>query len=315
LGSFFHRYEWLKAVEYGIGLKAKHITISKDNNLIGIFPNFILKIKAPLYRLSSITPGFGGPIITTDEKEVLELMLKMISKVCRNNIISHQISALSNNYIRYGQFLEKNGYRASYGGCRFIIDLNKPYERIYSNMSSARRRSLNKVKEKKFDVSIEKVSDSNLNDFYKIHEKVMKRLVDNVTPLPFFNFLKNEINDRIRIFSASIDGRQVGQILCFLDDEQSSIHYFFSAIEEINFIHYPSELLHDFVIRWGIDHKYDYYDFGATSSNFTNSLFKFKEEFGGKAVPILIWEKGYSSIGWGFYQISKRIYHRLGKKL
>jgi predicted N-acyltransferase len=316
LGSFFHRYEWLNAVEYGIGLKAKHIIISKNDNPIGIFPNFIIGIrKTPLHKLISITPGFGGPIVTTNEKEVMELILKTVSKLCRKDIISHQISTLSNSYIRYGQFFEKNGYKSNLSGCRFVVHLSKPYEKIYSNMSSARRRALNKIANKNFDIKVEDISNIDLDKFYISYKEVMKRVDGGMLPFSFFTWLKNEVNERIKIFSANIEGRQVGSILCFLDEEQSSIHYFFSAIEEINFKYYPSELLHDFVIRWGKEHNYETYDFGATGSDFYDSLFKFKEEFGGKVVPIIFWEKFYSKIGWSFFQIGKSIFRKLGKKL
>ena len=41
LGSFFHRYEWLKAIEDEMGLEPRHIVVTKDEYPIGVFPNFI----------------------------------------------------------------------------------------------------------------------------------------------------------------------------------------------------------------------------------------------------------------------------------
>ena len=55
LGSFFHRYEWLKAIEDGMGLEPRHIVVTKDESLVGIFPNFIHSIpKIPLRKLFSV---------------------------------------------------------------------------------------------------------------------------------------------------------------------------------------------------------------------------------------------------------------------
>ena len=92
LGSFFHRYEWLKSIEDGMGLEPRHIVVTKDECPIGIFPNFIHSIpKIPLRKLFSVEPGYGGPVIIGQEKQVLDLMLEKISKICKGNIIFHQV--------------------------------------------------------------------------------------------------------------------------------------------------------------------------------------------------------------------------------
>ena len=168
LGSFFHRYEWLKAVEDGIGLKAKHIQVLKNANPVAIFPNFITNIETtPFKRLSSGDPGFGGPIIISEEKQVLNLLVKHVSKICTGKIISHYISALSSDYLRYGIFFEKNGYRAYFGDCRFIIDLDKPLEKIKSQMDSAKRRVLKKISPDEYIITDENITDDNLKVFYE----------------------------------------------------------------------------------------------------------------------------------------------------
>ena len=57
LGSFFHRYEWLKAIEDELGLEPRHILVTKDENFVGVFSNFIQKIpKAPIRKLFSVEP-------------------------------------------------------------------------------------------------------------------------------------------------------------------------------------------------------------------------------------------------------------------
>ena len=311
LGSFFHRYEWIKSIEDGIGLEAKHLIILKDNNLAGIFPNFKTRIiKAPFNQLISITPGFGGPIITGNEKEVLDLMLKTVSKMCRGNIILHCITTLSPGYQRYNLFLLKNGYQPNLDYCRFIIDLNNNWEEIKSNMKSGRRRILNKALKQNFEVYDERLNDSNIKDFYEKYKKVMDRLGEDAYPFEFFVCLKKRIEDRIKIFTAKVDGKQAGKLLYILDKEQSSLHYFFSAVEESNFKYHASELIHQYAIKWGIQNNYEKYDFGGTGSSFNDGLFKFKEEFGGQLVPTLTWEKSHSLIRWNLFKIGRYFYRR-----
>ena len=314
LGSFFHRYEWLESIENGIGLKAKHIVLLKNDNPISIFPNFIICIKkTPFKRLSSINPGFGGPVITSHEKEASNLMLKNISKICRGSIISHYISTLSFGYVRYGQYFEKEGYQPNLGSCRFIIDLNKNYEDIKSSMGKGKRWALNKISKKDIDIRDENICDETLKNFYEIYKKAMKRVGGNTCPFQFFISLENSASERIKIFTAVVEEKEVGKHLYILDREQSSLHHFFSAIDEPNFKYYPSELIHEYAIKWGIENNYKIYDFGGTDAKFDNGLFKFKEDFGGQVVPTLSWEKGYSKLGWSLFKIGRSLYRKLGK--
>ena len=241
-------------------------------------------------------------------------MLKTVSEICGGNIISHYISTLDFGYSRYGQYLEKKGYQPDLGDCRFIIDLSKNCENIKSNMKSGRRRNLNKALKKNFVITDEKINIKILSEFYKSYEKVIKKVRGNAYPFSFFTSLNNTAPDRIKIFSAFVEGKQSGKILCFLDKEQSSMHYFFSGIEEANFKYYASELLHWHAIKWGIENDYKKYDFGSTGADFDDGLFKFKEEFGGHIVPTLSWEKGYSKVKWKLFEIAKTFY-RIYKKI
>jgi len=311
LGSFFHRYEWLKSIEEGIGLTAKHIVVLKKDNLIGVFPNFkACIIGVPFNQLISITPGFGGPIITGNEKEVFVLMLKMVSKICKKDIISHCITTLNPGYQRYNLFLVKYGYQPNLDYCRFVIDLNRTILDINSKMNKKRRYNLKKAKSNKFEIVDEKIDEDNLKDFFNVYSKVMKKIEGVEYPFQFFISLKNNLQDRIKMFSAKVDRKKVGKHLYFLDKEQSSLHHFFSGVFESDFKYYPSELLHEHALKWGIQNNYKKYDFGGTGSNFNDGLFKFKEEFGGQLVPTLTWEKGYSLIRWNLFKIGRYFYRK-----
>jgi lipid II:glycine glycyltransferase (peptidoglycan interpeptide bridge formation enzyme) len=72
--------------------------------------------------------------------------------------------------------------------------------------------------------------------------------------------------------------------------------------------------LHDYAIKWGISNNFVTYDLGGTSTNFTDSLFKFKEQFGGQSIPVLVWEKGYQPLPWNFFKTGRHIYRKLKYK-
>jgi predicted N-acyltransferase len=313
LGSFFHRYEWLKAIEDEMGLEPRHIVVTKDGYPIGIFPNFIQKIpKAPIRKLFSVEPGYGGPVIIGQEKQVLDLMLEKISKICKGNIIFHQVMTGNIDYIRYERYFEKMGYRPVLRYCRFVVDLNKTYEEIKANMSSGRRRNLSKILNKDFEVKDEIINYENIKDFYEGYKKVIRRLDTDALPFQFFINLKNSLRDRIKIFTAIVEGKQAGKLLYIIDKEQSSFYYCFSAINELNFKYHSAELLHLYAIKWAMENNFKKYDFGYSITDFDDGLFKFKHQFGIPAVPLILWEKGYSMVGWNLFKVTRSIIKKFG---
>lgn len=130
LGSVFHRYEWLLAIESGVEHIPTHVVVRKNGNPVGIFPNFVTDFDVPSYervlsllpaehipylpstsidtlspdvmplkQLTSISPGFGGPVIVSDEMECLDLMFQQIPKTCGHSVISHKIKAKEPGYM------------------------------------------------------------------------------------------------------------------------------------------------------------------------------------------------------------------------
>ena len=311
LGSFFHIYEWLKAIEDGMGLEPRHIVVTKDEYPIGIFPNFILNIpKIPFRKLFSVEPGYGGPVIIGQEKRILDLMFGKISKICKGNIIFHYIRTQNTDYIRYEQYLEKMRYRPVLRYCRFVIDLTKTYEEIKANANRSIKRELKALSKKDFEIKDEKINYENLEDFYEGYKKVMKRVGSKGHPFEFFRCLMDNIPNRVKIFTAVVDGKQVGKHFYLLDKEQSSLIAFVLDMDPSNFKYNPSVLLHDYAIKWGIEHNYKKYDFEYTIADFNDGLFEFKHQFGGQVIPLIVWEKGYSTIGWNLFKVARNIYKK-----
>ena len=103
----------------------------------------------------------GGPVIIGQEKRILDLMLKKISRICSRNIICHHVRMRNTDYIRYEQYFEKMGYRPVLRYCRFVIDLNKTYEEIKASMNRRRRQEIDIVHKKDFEIKDEKINYEN----------------------------------------------------------------------------------------------------------------------------------------------------------
>ncbi|WP_226039236.1 GNAT family N-acetyltransferase [Natrinema sp. DC36] len=306
-GSVFHRYEWLEAIETGLGYTPRHLVVTKDGNTIGGMPNFVVGIeKTPFDRLSSLYPGFGGPLLPTDTEDTLERVIEAIPRLCRGRTIVHQIRGLDMSYLRYNDALQSHGYRPYRRECRFLLDLTRSYDELLEGMSRTRRRGIEHGQDIDYEVVEEEITRENLRRFHRTYEGVMDRVDGAVYPFSFFDELQ-AMDDRLLLLTIRIDGEYAGGMLELLDDEHETVHGFFAAVPREYFDDHASELLYDHVFQWGIEHGYETYDFGSTNTNFEDGVYRFKEGFGGSPVPVLVWERGCSPL-WPLVKAGRSLY-------
>ncbi|WP_436344561.1 GNAT family N-acetyltransferase [Natronorubrum sp. FCH18a] len=306
-GSVFHRHEWLEAIETGLGYTPRHLVVEKDGNLIGLLPNFVVDIdKTPFRRLSSVYPGFGGPLATTDVSETLALLTDAVPDLCTGRSVVHQIRALDTKYLRYNNYLQSEGYDPYRRECRFLLDLTRGYDDIWNGMSRTRRRGIEQGQDVDYEIVEEELTLENLERFHRVYRQVMDRVDGDVYPLSFFEQLL-AMRERLLLLTIRIDGEYAGGFLELLDEDRSSIHGFFAAVPQEYFDAHASELLYDYVFRWGIENGYETYDFGSTNSSFEDGVFRFKEGFGGRLIPILVWERGCNPL-WKVLKTGRSLY-------
>lgn len=309
LGSIFHRYEWLRAVEAGTNLEPYHLLVTKNTNPIGALPHFVHDIEAvPLQRLTSLKPGFGGPIISTDEERVLELLIDAAAELCEGSVVTHLLTSAAVEYARYDDYLIEAGYASTIENCRFVLDLTDGWESIYEGMDSSRRRGIQSGEEQAVSVHREEVTAANLRAFHREYRAVMDRVDGDAYPASLFAELAS-MADRILIVAAVDDGNPVGKHLYLLDEERSTVHHFFPGVRREYFDYHSSELIHKHTIKWGIRNGYQSFDFGSTTADFRDGLFKYKEGFGTRAVPTLSWERGTGVAG-TLFQAGRSLYFK-----
>ncbi|WP_224270052.1 lipid II:glycine glycyltransferase FemX [Haloprofundus salinisoli] len=307
-GSVFHRYRWLAAVERGCERPGRYVVVSVDDTPAGVFAATVDDVPlTPFERLRSPDPGFGGPVVASDEEETLDALLDAAERLCEDGIVAHVFRTLDGETVRYQRRLEERGYRQTVASCRFVVDLVDGWEAVYGRMSGSRRRAIRSGHKNDVHVRDEVPDRSDLRAFHRGYRRVMDRVDGDAYPRSFFEELAT-MDGRVRLFSLGVDDEPAGSILVLLDDEQSTVHYFFSAVERDHFEYNASELLHEYAMQWGIANGYRYYDFGETSPDFRDGLFRFKERFGGRAVPTLSWERGCAPVRWNAFRLGRHLY-------
>ncbi|USZ72086.1 lipid II:glycine glycyltransferase FemX [Natronosalvus halobius] len=293
LGSVFHRYGWLRAIERGQPLEPRHLLVEKKGNPIAISPNFVGSIgSVPIRRLYSIRPGSGGPIAMGDEEAALDLIFKSTARLCEGTVRFHQIDNLDSPYVRYHDHFLEHGYSLRINNCHMLLDTTHDWETLLIEMDSSRRRAIRRGHDHDGTVVDEELTEEVLSEVHENYTEVAERVGEAVLPRSFFVELAT-LPERVKVFSLHVNGKRCGLMLFVLDDEQSTVHYLRSAVTEDHFQFNASELIHEYAIKWAIENGYKTYNFRGAEPDFRNGLFRFKERFATRAAPCLTWERGY----------------------
>lgn len=316
-GTLFHRYEWLAAVEEGLELQPRHLVLNKADNPVAVMPNFVSELTAPIGpvdRLASALGvsvmrsgwiGHGGPIIASDERENADRLFDALMDTVGSRLVYRRISTYDLGQIRYGQYLRSRGYEPRLNTATFFIDLTDGWDTILSNMDRSRRRDVRRAHGREHSVEIDPLG-ADLSLTYEMYEKNIERVGGDLLDLSLFKHLRDELADRVRVFTARVDGDIVGRYVYLLDTEKSTLYHWLSAIpDEECHDSSPSELMHARAIKWGIERGFDNYCFAGASSHFENSVFRFKSRYGAQASPVLRWEKGENPLMWPLFKFSR----------
>lgn len=322
-GSVFHRYEWLVAIEVGTDLAPMHAVVEKNGNPVAICPNFVSELALPeglasevvreyFEVLVSIKPGFGGFVLSSDDSESLHAILGAISDECNRNIVSHRITSSNPWYLRYSRQLREHGYLPLRTTCRFLVDLQRPWDDIRASMHKSRRKEVRRSEDSNIDVREKPLSEDNVDAFYDNYRQVIERVGGNPYPDGYFHELAEQMENSLKLVVATHDGREIGAMLYVIDNAQSVVYSLFPGVVERDFRPSPLVVIHSYVLQWGVNNDIAVFDFGDTSCNFEDGTFRFKEKFGGRLVPTIIWEKALAPVRWNCYRLGKEMYYRYG---
>jgi len=125
------------------------------------------------------------------------------------------------------------------------------------------------------------------DEYYKILQKNLSKRhgVNPTHTLRELKKLKRIFKDKIKLFSAFIDGKMIAGIVNFIINEQVVLAFYISHDELYN-QYRPLNILFYEVFSWAIESKYKVYDFGIFTVNEKPNmgLGRFKENFGASGI-------------------------------
>lgn len=125
--------------------------------------------------------------------------------------------------------------------------------------------------------------DQNIDDFYDIYLKSIKRLKSIAKPKKYFQDLQMSFGDKLQIIGALYDGKLAGANLILLNDDY--LFLLFSVADSEHFKNCINNFIYWETIKFGIAGGIRTFDFGPSVLK-DISHHHFKEGFGAHPVPI-----------------------------
>lgn len=267
-------------------IKWHHLMFKDKNKILAIINGNERTDNGDKVYVSCDGVSFGG-FIFSDRVRISDMIniLKEFKTYLQENgftkcIIRNPPSLYQSNVneeYEYALLLE--GFQVNKYSITNIIDLNL-FE--FEKLKNSKKRSIQKSS-RNIQVNIidSNVNERSLKEFYDILYN--NRELKNVTPthsLQELVFLKNNLPDRIILFSAKIDKKVVGVCTLFLVKNNVVLNFYLAADEEHKKDRVSDYLLYS-SIEWSKNNKFRLYDIGTSSVGnvLLQGLFDFKKKF------------------------------------
>ena len=302
-GSFFQYFDWKYVYEFNTS-KHRFIPLIIENNsseILGIFP--IEENLQSLYgSLSSLPLGASdGFLIKRDliEPEKNSVIQSFLDYIDANYSGSHSLLSLREHLplseqSQYpSQILIQNGFTwfnnaSTKLPCLYILPLNKPFkEKIFNSMVKNLRNRIRHAKKIGAEVIIDD-EFAYIDDFYAMQIESVKKF-GRVERKETYEQIFKIFQKKIKLFVCLVDSEPITALLNYYTPTTA-----YGAIgpTTLKAKSYQNNTLPMCAsIRYACDSGYQYFDMGITH---TSSLAAYKEKFGARRIPMMIYQKKFS---------------------
>ncbi len=271
---------------FGKNINWHHLIFKDKNKTIAILNGCEKRLSGKKIYISCDGVSFGG-FQWREKLNVVDYIstVKVFKEYLFNNDFSSCI--IRNQPLLYQKhFNEENEYslinqdfKISNHSITNIINL-KEFE--FEKLTNPKKRAIQKSEK---NIIIE-LHEKNINTvFLKPYYDVLyrNRKLKNVTPthtLEELVYLKNELPERIFLFSAQVNGIIAGVCILFLVKNDVVLNFYLATDEN-----YKKERVADFLlyksIEWAKNRSYHFYDIGTSNvgKDLLEGLFEFKKKF------------------------------------
>jgi len=284
-GKLCHMFEWNEILPKVYDYKPTYLSIRENQELVGVFPSFIIKSRLFGSRLVSMPfDSYGGPLFKRFSRTMNRELLATVASISRSENLEYaeirSPSLYSTDTIKEEGFIENTNY--SY--FTFLIDLKQDIKKILMSLRKSTRRGIRIAERKGINIK-EAKTDGDLKNFYNLYLTTMKK---HGSPPHSFSFFK-ELWDHfypsyLRIFFANYQDRNISAMLFYVFNKE--IHYGYGAsLRDEKYLRLcPNDLLVWYAIGFGKERDLTFLNLGRTRPN--SNVYFFKLGWDGKKVPL-----------------------------
>jgi len=302
IGSFFHYFEWKYPYEQKERNRFIPLMIRNETGDIrGIFP--VVEQPGPLYpSLSSLPEGASDGFLikrTLDIPEKERVISSFLDFIDRKFAESHAFFSLrhylppSGESFHPSRVLVGNGYqwrdnRETGLPCTFVMDLERPFgEKIFPSMAKNLRNRIRHAGR----CGVRVIADDDFeffDEFARMHSKMVKKF--GITRKKSdYDILLASFREKMKLF-VCLDGTE--PVSALLNYYTPTTVYAAMGPYTPKARHIQNNLLPMYsAIRHACDSGFRYFDMGITQKP---SLAAYKEKFGAKSVPLMVYQKKFS---------------------
>lgn len=266
---------------------SSHILFKKRGKLVAVLPAITRKEEGKKKLISHAGASYGGFVLRDDlgireVSSLVEALVEYAKTEDFNQIILTQTPLIyyqrPNNYIDFA--LLRCGFCYLKRELTSVISLN--YEKdILSSFKSESRTAVRKAQ--KTGVEVRETDD--FEGFYDVLKKNLK-MRHNVNPthsLPELFRLRELLPERIRQFSAYLEGKQIAGMTMFVCNPKVVLAFYISHREEYQKSRAMNLVFYE-VIKWAHAQGFEFLDLGTFTLDMVPNwgLGKFKENFGAR---------------------------------
>lgn len=264
----FHRLPWKHAIEESIGYEPQYLIWYRDQAPVAVIPAF----ETPeLIGRSLVAPfcAHGYPLLgdAADPTIILESMAQSKRSLFGVRIIKERQDTGVRGY-------HSIGYGAVRTAVTFRLQLDIPYESLRDQIfDTSLQKNLQRARDRGLTVN----RDDDLDTFYKLYLKTMRRHGSPQLPMEVFEALAARFGDDFGLHFVERNGEKVAGMMSL--DTGKERNLWIAASNRSGWEDRPNDLLYAETIRNAANRGLSVVDFGRTERG--SGVFRFKERFGG----------------------------------
>jgi len=279
--NFYHSTDWLKAIEESYDLQPFIIALMDGKKILNAIPFILIKSNFFGKKLVSVPYGDYGGFLFSDVK--VDWLLKKLDDLSRENDVDYVEIRDTNTKLE--RSLESFETKFTY--YRFMLNLNRSLNDIWKSLDKKVRNSIRKAE--KNHVKVVEASRKDLEYFYNLYLKTMKKLGSPPHSFDFFDNVFKFCSKNMKLLFAEYEDKKIAASIFFL--HKKKIYYWKNASDEEYLYLRPNDLILFRMIEWGQKNNYESLDFGRARKH--TGGFLFKKRWGGDIKEMKYYYKIY----------------------